>query len=205
MPEQIKETLDFAKEGNAETLRIMAEHSFNVDKVLELKREHTKTEAYIKALKKALAFKEKEAPANEQSQTAQAELHEAAFEKAHSLLLIKKSNRSTMLKIGVALSALLVFGIVGNYGPHEGVKALLGGVAGLFCFMGIVSSITFFFADISYEKDTEYLVYLNAKDWVKMVEDNNMNIPFPFTKSSYANSLKIIEEFEKKNPDKIVY
>jgi hypothetical protein len=191
----LSEEIVHAKKGNKETLRVMGDNVGDIDKVLELKKDHTKTTAYIKALEMAHQQQIKETPITITAPAGSI----ATLNNQRYYVPSKIESMGIKLPIGL----VVIFGSIGGICEY-GVEAPIYGfyaLAGILLAYGLVFGIVFLFKLIGQSHAVQRNQYERAKRWIAIVLANGNRIPAPGTRQAYLQDIEFARQYEAEHPE----
>ncbi|MDR2732710.1 MAG: hypothetical protein LBB36_05775 [Fibromonadaceae bacterium] len=218
----LAEALQEAREGAKENLRVAADLAGNIDGVLELKKEHTKTKAYIKILEEAYAQQLKDMPRQSQKGTA------VPFEEDRidgsggknifikdpdtgvpsAFYWVKCSNRDVRglwNKYKLKICGGFVFLFFPFFGVDNWAEWVTSGWYFLTLLMfaiivGLYFGLLKWLDWLANDKKRQRKEYEKEKRFVAMVRANGMFVPFPGHKRDYRIALNFVESYERAYP-----
>jgi hypothetical protein len=215
-PFNLAEEIVTAKRGNEETLRQMAENAGDVEKVIELKKDYTRTTAYIKALEEANKLRLKETPMAApvidigHFAKARADGGKNIFQKdskgLESEFYYVQPKQTRVRKLfcerNIFIFAGLFFPMVAQENGKPINWALWFGCYGFELFI-----LAIYFATLKWlnwlanDKKRQRKEYEKEKRFVAIVRANGMFVPHFGTKESYRQALNFVEAYEKAYPE----
>jgi hypothetical protein len=188
----LREEIEFAKEGNRETLRVIKDNVGDIEKVLELKKDYSKTLAYIRALE--------DSQKNEFQTTPPCYIPPKSQEGEWLGKGWFKSRTERNVALGVAVAILLIK--IKDYGAM-GIAIWLAGGATIVATLCVVALPLWGLQKVASSKKVRRGIYEDSKRWVEIVRANGMVIPAPGTKKTYYKTLDLIERYERDFPEEI--
>jgi len=188
-PNNLAERIQTARQGNKETLNSIKENADNVEKVLEMKKDMNKTNAYIKTLEMARVEELK-------GNLGQSRYYVYPNTKTYPFGYSKGTWYFVVGSFSFAgIVALVTEGI--SWTAWHILGWLLGAVV---CFGGfsIVYLLAYWFSQNPGRRKKHYE---RCKRFAEVVKANNNRIPAYYgTKKNYYDALVFIQQFEKQNP-----
>jgi hypothetical protein len=214
VPFNLAEEIVTAKRGNEETLRQMAENAGDIEKVIELKKDYTRTTAYIKALEEAnkLRLKElpKPAPVARGGQATEARLDGGTnvfipIDGVPGDVYYVKPKQTRVRKLFCQRN---IFIFAGLFAPILGFKDDPITLEGwLLCYVAEGIILALYFGTLKWldwlanDKKRQRKEYEKEKKFVAIVRANGMMVPHFGTKESYRQALNFVEAYERAYPE----
>jgi hypothetical protein len=214
----LAEEIRIAKEGNKETLRVMGDVAGDIDKVLELKKDLNKTNAYIKVLEEAHRQQARETPVTYSSCQDQPLTEKRPDGGMNHFLLengkptdfyyvktkpgfFRKLKNISDSKVGTVI-VLTTFPLTAfRDGLEFNIGDYLSGVA-FMCFLYACGlGLYRWLGYVAQDKKRQRKEYESNKRFVAIVRANGMMVPFPGRKQDYRNALDMVEAYERVYPE----